>query len=57
MWQGWVNLVLGIYLAVSPWIVGFSTQAAAMWNNLIVGIVVAILAYWGQTEAQKQSQK
>ncbi len=53
MWQGWFNLILGLWLIVSPWLLGFSTVAAAMWNSVIVGIVVAALSYWGQTEAQK----
>lgn len=53
MWQGWVNLILGLWLIISPWVLGFSTVAGAMWNSLIVGIVVAILSYWGQTETSK----
>lgn len=53
MWQGWVNLILGLWLIVSPWLLGFSSTAGAMWNSVIVGFVVAILAYWGQTEASR----
>jgi hypothetical protein len=45
-WQEWVNLVLGIWLAISPWMLGFSGLVAAMWNALIVGAVVAVLALW-----------
>ncbi len=45
-WEEWVNLAFGAWLVVSPWILGFSGLAAAMWNAVIVGIVVAALALW-----------
>lgn len=43
-WQDSVNLVLGLWLAVSPWALGFATQEAAMWNALLVGLAIAVLA-------------
>ena len=43
-WQDWVNLVLGIWLILSPWILGFSGTPAAMWNAVIVGVVVGLMA-------------
>ena len=45
-WEEWVNLVLGIWLIISPWIIGFSGVVTAMWNAVIVGAVVALLALW-----------
>jgi hypothetical protein len=33
-------------LIISPWVLGFSGMAAAMWNAVIVGAVVGILALW-----------
>jgi hypothetical protein len=45
-WQEWANVALGLWLAVSPWILGFSALVPAMWNALIVGCVVAALALW-----------
>jgi hypothetical protein len=45
-WEEWTNFVLGIWLAVSPWLLGFSATTAAMANALVVGIVVAALAIW-----------
>ncbi|TIM34658.1 MAG: hypothetical protein E5Y61_10990 [Mesorhizobium sp.] len=40
----WANLVVGLWTLVSPWALGFSGLAAAMWVHVIVGIVVAALA-------------
>ncbi len=39
-----LTLLAGIYLAVSPWIVGFRTHPNITVNNLITGILVALLA-------------
>jgi SPW repeat len=38
----WLNLMLGIWLVVSPFVLFAS--GAAMWNNVIVGIIIAALA-------------
>lgn len=45
-WQEWVNAALGIWLLASPWVLGFSGLATAMWNAVIVGAVIALLALW-----------
>ena len=45
-WEEWVSVALGAWLAVSPWLLGFSGLVAAMWNAVIVGVVVAVLAVW-----------
>jgi hypothetical protein len=38
-------LLTGLYVAVSPWIVGFSATRSLGTSNLIVGIAVAFLVY------------
>ena len=42
-WEEWGILLLGIWLAVSPWILGFH-NATAMKINVGVGLFVAYLA-------------
>ncbi|ETK37464.1 SPW repeat protein [Microbispora sp. ATCC PTA-5024] len=39
-----LTLLSGMYLALSPWIVGFDRMTPLTVNNLITGIVVALLA-------------
>jgi|SRR5688572_21226392 uncharacterized membrane protein (DUF441 family) len=43
-WEEWINLLLGLWVAVAPWLVGFAGVASAMWTHVGVGVVVAILA-------------
>src|SRR5437763_289475 len=45
-WEEWVNVALGVWLAVSPWLLGFNGVIPAMWNAVIGGILVAVLALW-----------
>lgn len=42
--EEWVNLVLGVWAVVAPWVLGFAAVTAAMWVHLIVGVVVAVVA-------------
>lgn len=43
-WEEWLNLIVGLWVIVSPWLLSFSTNVTAMWINVIIGIVVAVLA-------------
>ncbi|ESY79122.1 hypothetical protein X740_18780 [Mesorhizobium sp. LNHC221B00] len=43
-YEEWANLAVGLWTLVSPWALGFSGLAAAMWAHVIVGIIVAALA-------------
>ena len=45
-WQQWVNLVLGVWLFISPWVLGFSGSMNAAWDHRIVGVLVALLSIW-----------
>jgi uncharacterized membrane protein HdeD (DUF308 family) len=41
-----INLLLGVWLIVSPFVLAYSTSRPATWNDVVFGIVVAILAIW-----------
>ena len=45
-WQDPLNLILGIWMIISPWLLGFSNLSTAMSNAVIIGIAVAALALW-----------
>src|SRR5215472_14546305 len=40
----WINILLGIWVIISPFALGFGYVPRAMWNNVILGIVIAIVA-------------
>lgn len=39
-----LGFMAGLYLAVSPWVLGFNDQGTLTMNNLITGVAVATLA-------------
>ncbi len=45
-WEEWVNVVLAIWLIVSPFVLGFAAHTTAMWDHIVVGVLVGILALW-----------
>ena len=45
-WEEWINAALGAWLIVSPFIMGFGALGVALWNQLIVGVLVGGLALW-----------
>jgi hypothetical protein len=46
IWQEWISVILAIWLVVSPWLLGYSWLEAAFYNQLGVGVLVAVLALW-----------
>ena len=45
-WEEWTELVLGLWLVVSPWALQFTTLNQARLDAVIAGIVVMLLAVW-----------
>src|SRR5690242_7064956 len=49
-WEETANLVLGFWLIVAPFALGFATHRAATWNHCFVGLVVGGGALWALLE-------
>ena len=45
-WEEWINLALGIWVAIAPWALGFADIANATWAHLVLGLLVAAAAAW-----------
>lgn len=43
VWEEWLNLIVGLWAVVSPWVLGFQ-GTTAMSVHLVIGILVAVLA-------------
>jgi hypothetical protein len=46
-WQDWVNVVLGVWLVTSPWVLGFSEHDAAAVVAWVAGGAVVLFASVG----------
>lgn len=45
-WEEGASIALGVWLILSPWLLGFNTHLAASLNSVLVGLLVAGLATW-----------
>ncbi|MGH6627350.1 MAG: SPW repeat protein [Burkholderiaceae bacterium] len=45
-WEEWTEGILGLWMIVSPWALGFGTHRDAMLSAVIGGVVIAALALW-----------
>ena len=52
-WRDAINLVLGIWLIVSPFALGYAAQTSPAWNAYAIGIIVAVLSAAAQWQFQK----
>ncbi len=48
-WQDPVNAVLGVWLVLSPWALGYTGTTAAMWNAVVIGVVLVAIALGAMT--------
>jgi len=39
----WVLVLAGIWLIISPWVLGYSSLAGAMGNSVILGVIVGVI--------------
>jgi len=44
-WQGWTAAVLGIWLVVAAFIPSLQAHTGNLWNDLIVGVIVAVVGF------------
>jgi len=45
-WQDWASFVLGLWLALSPWLAGYVEHEAATANAIFVGLALALCSHF-----------
>lgn len=45
-WNQWALLVIGVWLLISPWFLGFSELDLVTWNAVVAGALVILFAFW-----------
>jgi uncharacterized membrane protein len=45
-WEEWLSAAIGVWVFISPWVLRVSTEPKILWNSLIVGALLVILALW-----------
>lgn len=54
VWEEWAMGALGLWLVVSPWLLGFADVQEALWTHVIIGLAAiavsaAALLHWPHT--------
>lgn len=49
-WEDWVSGLLGAWLLISPWMLGFSGAMAPTLTHIVVGVATIVLAIWSINE-------
>jgi hypothetical protein len=46
-WEEWINAIAGVWLVLSPWLLGFAAAIPrAAWTDVVLGIAIAAIAAW-----------
>lgn len=56
----WTGFVAGLWLIISPWLLGFNGISLAKWSAVFVGLILALVFGWeifGDKEADKSEEK
>jgi hypothetical protein len=53
VWEEWANVTLGVWLVISPWVLGFSGVSQHVLNAVIVGILIVMIASSALGEKQR----
>src|SRR5262249_24260905 len=43
VWEEWLNLIMGVWVLASPWVLDF-VGTTAMHVHIVIGVIVAVLA-------------
>ncbi len=52
-WQERIAMLLGIWIFIAPWVLGFTARSAASWDHWIVGALIFLIAAWNLTQARR----
>ncbi len=53
LWQEWISLLLGIWIFIAPWVLGFVPLSAASWDHWIVGALIFLISAWNLAQARR----
>ncbi len=46
-WASWVDFVLGLWLIIAPFVLGYrALSGTATWNDVLLGVLIAVFSLW-----------
>ena len=50
IWQDWLNALLGVWVAIQPWVLSYTDNATALWSSVIAGVLIVLLSLWSNAQ-------
>jgi hypothetical protein len=57
IWEEWVNILLGLWLVISPWVLNFTHVTVFTWNAVAAGAIVLTLSAWALLTAPESTNR
>ena len=51
----WINIFLGLWVFISPWLLGFTLLTGMDWTAWIIGALVFLIAIWAVSQASSSA--
>jgi hypothetical protein len=42
----WTFGVIGVWILLSPWLLGFANSSIAKWSNVLAGLILVVVNAW-----------
>jgi hypothetical protein len=55
-WQDPVTLMLGLWMLVSPWVLGYEAEKSLMWSGVVLGALITLTALVGLFKAAESAE-
>lgn len=46
MKSAWIGIILGAWILVSPWLLGFDAIGFMKWSNVLCGLALVLMNAW-----------
>ena len=55
LWKVWVEALIGLWIAIAPWVLGFTSSRIFTWNSVFMGIVLIAISLGSLKAGSMQS--
>jgi len=52
--RSWLSIIIGGWVLISPWVLGFSAFGFAKWSNVLCGLILVVLGAWRVSKRSMQ---
>jgi hypothetical protein len=56
MTERWIDVVIGGWLIVAPWVLGFSDEVLVKWSSVLCGLVLVAMNVWILSDRHKEAE-